>query len=143
MRYVEDTGIVLTVGPQKATIRLDHKRAEDCRGCCACAAFGGEAFTVDVERGELQEGDRVRVRLPRVSEYLSMLLVFGFPVALFMGGLAVGRAFEKTERIGTAAMVGAIIGLVVAFLLAWVVNRMVISKAVPEVSRLPAEEQGT
>ena len=140
MKYVEDSGIVLIVGPQKATIRLDHKRADDCHGCCACAAFGGEAFTVEVERGELQEGDHVRVRIPRVSEYLSMLLLFGFPVALFMGGVAVGRAFESTERIGTAAMVGGIIGLVVAFFLAWAVNRMVISKAVPEVNRLPAEE---
>lgn len=138
MKYAEDTGTVLTVGPQQATVRLDHKRPDECRSCCACAAFGGEAFTVEVERGELQEGDRVRVRIPRVNEYVSMLLVFGLPLVLFMGGVAVGRAFEETERIGTASMVGGIIGLVVAFLLAWAVNRLVIKKAVPEAHRLPA-----
>jgi positive regulator of sigma E activity len=143
LKYVEDTGVVLVVGPEKATIRLDHKRAEDCHGCCACSTFGGEAFTVDVERGRLQEGDHVRVRIPRANEYLSMLLVFGLPLALFMGGIAVGRAFESTERVGTAAMVGGLVGLGVAFLLAWIVNRTLIGKAVPEASRLPAEEQDT
>lgn len=139
MRYVEDTGTVLTVGAEKATIRLDHKR-KDCAGCCACSAFGTAAYTIEVARGELQEGERVRVRIPRVNEYVSMLLVFILPLVLFMGGIAAGRLFEPDERIGGASVSGGVVGLVVAFAIAWTVNRLVIRKAVPEAHRLQPEQ---
>ena len=136
MNYVEDTGTVVMTGPQKASVKLDHEQPEKCGSCCACSIFGNGSYTIDVDRGELREGDRVRVRIPRVNEYLSMLLVFGLPLGMFMGGVAVGTAFEADKRVGAASVVGGAVGLVVAFLVAWIVNRLVVKKAAPRAERL-------
>ncbi len=139
MKYVEDTGTIVAVGPDRASIKLDHKKPESCGPCCACSAFTGEDRTVQVSRGELREGDRVRVRIPRVNAYLSMLLVFVLPIALFLAGMFIGRALEGTDRIGTASLLGGAVGLAVSFALAWVVNRAVSRHAVPEAHRLSPE----
>lgn len=140
MQYVEDTGTVVAVDADKATVKLDHKRSDDCKSCCTCSAFGSDQFTIQVERGDLQEGQRVRARIPRVNEYLSMLLVFVLPMVLFIAGIFVGRTFESDDQIGSAAVLGGIVGLVVAFTFAWMVNRAVMKKAMPEVRPLASED---
>lgn len=136
MRYVEETGTVVAVSRQEASVRLDRKRDKSCGACCACSAFTGADQTVRVPRGDFQEGDRVRVRIPQVNAYLSMLLIFAMPIALFAAGLMVGRALEGTDRIGTGALVGGLVGLGVSFALAWVINRALRGKAAPEAHRL-------
>lgn len=140
MQYHEDTGTVMEVTEEKALVRLDHERSKDCGGCCACSALGGAGLpTIEVERDGLEQGDRVEVRIPRVNAYLSMLLVFGLPVALFMAGISVGQLFEGEERLGGTAALGGIIGIIVAFLIAWLVNRTITGGARPEARKLPAE----
>jgi len=131
MRYHQDTGTVVSVNGQRATVRLDHRRTEACGSCCACSAFGAGLPTVQVERGELQEGDRVLVRIPQVSSALSILLIFVLPLALFMLGIWLGQRLEGGERVGNLSVLGGVAGLLAALLTAWLVNRALARKAGP------------
>jgi len=149
MRYHQDTGTVVSVNGQRATVRLDHRRTEACGSCCACSAFGAGLPTVQVERGELQEGDRVLVRIPQVSSALSILLIFVLPLALFMLGIWLGQRLEggervgnlsvlggvagllAGERVGNLSVLGGVAGLLAALLTAWLVNRALARKAGP------------
>ena len=139
MEYVEDTGLVVSVSEDKATVQLDHKSKEDCGSCCACSAHGGGPPSLDVPRGDLKEGDRVSVRIPRVNTYLSMALVFGLPLVLFLAGMAIGRQLEGDEPVGNMAALGGILGIIVAFLIAWLVNRAIMQRAAPEARRIGTE----
>ena len=144
MNYVEDTGMVVSVDGEKATVRLDRKPREECGSCCACSAFstGGGPPAVDVPRDDLEEGERVRVRIPRVNAYLSMALVFGLPLALFMAGIAVGQRLEGGARVGNVSALGGLIGLITAFLVAWLANRLLVRRAgPPQVFRMEAVAQ--
>jgi len=131
MRYLEDTGTVVSVTGEKATVRLDHKRTEACGSCCACSALAGGDRAVTVDRGDLQEGDRVHVRIPQVDAWVSILLVFGLPLALFMAGIWVGQRLEGGRQVGNLSVLGGIVGLLVAFVAAWLANRALIRKAGP------------
>jgi len=136
VRYVEDTGTVVEVAGEEAVVRLDRGRSEACGSCCACSAFGGPEPRLRVECGELQVGDRVTVKVPQVNPCLGMALVFGLPLALFIVGLAAGHSVEGTSQLGTGSLVGGLVGVVVAFLLAWAINKAIRGKAVPETRRL-------
>ena len=141
--YVEDTGTVVEVGPRKATIRLDHSPDGSCGSCCACSAFAGGEHTLEVDRGDLQKGERVLARVPRLNQYLSIFLVFGLPLVLFSVGITVGLAFGEEKQVGSTAVLGGLAGLALAFALSWLVNRLLVSKSPPRVSRLPAPEEAT
>lgn len=136
MKYIEEKGTVTGIEGETATVRLDNKIEEDCGSCCACSAFQSGESTIDLPKGNLQEGDRVQVRVPRVNPFLSMLLIFGLPLALFMGGIAIGQNLQGGERIGSISAMGGIAGLILAFLIAWLMNHMLSRNAVPEAEKI-------
>ena len=133
MNWVEETGTVVAVDGGKASVKLDRKARKECGSCCACGAFAAGEDTIKVPAGQLKQGERVSIRIPQVNAYLSMFLVFGLPMLLFFAGIFVGRALEQTERIGTGALVGGVLGLFIAFFIAAVVDRAFRRKAQPEV----------
>jgi len=135
MERKEHTGVVVSVAGEKATVKLDHGASKDCEGCCACSAFAGER-TIVVPAGELNEGDPVSVLVPTVNAYLSMFLVFVLPVMLFFAGAYIGRAFEEGENLGGVALGVGGAGIVLAFVIAAVVNRIIMRKASIEVRKL-------
>jgi positive regulator of sigma E activity len=136
MKYVTEEGTVQAVEEDKATVRLDHKVKESCGSCCACSSFQAGPETIEVPSDGLEEGDRVEVRIPRVNPFLSMLLIFGLPLAFFMSGIAVGQQMQGGARIGTLSVVGGIVGLVLAFLIAWLMNHLLTRDATPEVHKI-------
>ncbi len=143
MHYREDLGTVTGVAGKKATVRLDHSRTDACGSCCACSMLASGEAVVEVQRGDLRPGDRVRVRIPHVSAHLAILLVFGLPLLMFMFGIWAGQALEGGERIGNASVVGGIVGLIVALLVAWLANRVLTRKAGPsQACRLAADQDG-
>jgi len=139
MRYVEDTGTVVSVSDDKATIRLDHKHPDSCGSGCACSALSGDDRSVTVDRGELQQGDRVMVRIPHVNANMSMLLLFVLPMVMFFVGAAVGGALSGTERVGMPSLLGGGVGFGLALALAWAVNRKLTRRAAPEAHRATAD----
>ncbi len=124
MNYVEDTGVVKSVGDGGATVRLDHRSTEECGSCCACSAFSGGLPEIRVPQDGLQEGRRVRVRIPRSNPYLSIFFVFVLPLALFMGGVLTGQQLHGGDRLGAAAALGGALGLLLGLATARTANRL-------------------
>lgn len=136
MKYVTEKGTVEAVEKETATVRLDHKVKESCGSCCACSSLQSGPESIKVPADGLEEGDRVEVRIPQVNPFLSMLLIFGLPLAFFMGGIAIGQQMQGGTRIGSYSIVGGVVGLVVAFAIAWVMNRLITRDAAPEVHKI-------
>jgi positive regulator of sigma E activity len=136
MKYVTEEGTVEAVENQTATVQLDHKVKESCGSCCACSSFQSGPESIKVPADGLQEGDRVEVRIPQVNPFLSMLLIFGLPLAFFMGGIAIGQQMQGGARIGGRSVLGGVIGLVVAFAIAWLMNHLLTRDAEPEAHKI-------
>ena len=138
MEYKEHTGVVVSVVGENATVKLERGSGRDCEGCCACSAFAGER-TMVVPAAGLSEGDHVSLLVPTVNAYLSMFLVFILPVMLFFAGAYVGRAFEEGEHLGGVALGVGGAGIVVAFIIAAMVNRIILGKAAIQVRKLHSD----
>lgn len=142
MKCVEDTGTVVELGDGKATILLDHKPEKGCgKGCCACSILANGRPTVEAPAAGLKRGDRVRVRMPQVNEWLGMLFVFGLPIVLGIMGLVLGSKLDRASGGGTYTVVGGGIGLVLAMAAGWTANGVIIRRGAVEVQPL-AEEPG-
>ncbi|MFW6457156.1 MAG: SoxR reducing system RseC family protein [Planctomycetota bacterium] len=140
MKYVEEKGTVVSVDDGVATIRLDQKVTESCGSCCACSAYESGKDTIEVNADGLAKGERVQARIPRVNPYLSMFLVFGLPLALFMTGIAVGQQIQGGERLGGTSALGGVLGLIVAVLVASSMNHLLTRKAHPTAHKIDDAE---
>ncbi len=141
MKYIEEEGTVLSIQDDTATVRLDQKVKESCGSCCACSAYQTGEDTVDVPADGLEKGDRVKARIPRVNPYLSMFLVFALPLALFMTGIAVGQHFQGVQRLGTASATGGILGLIIAIMVALLMNHLLTKNAHPTAQKMEATDE--
>ena len=138
MNYQEDTGTVVDLHDGKATVRLDHECKELCHKGCACSMMGSDGRNVDVAADDLSKGDRVRVHIPIVNEYLSMFFVFGLPLLLTAAGLFIGSRLEGEESGGGLTLAGGAIGLVAGMVVAWVANGVAARDATPMAERIQA-----
>jgi len=124
MQYREETGTVAELRQGKAIVRLDADAETKCGSCCACSIGASGVRTLVVDKNALSVGDRVRVRIPRLSGYVSMLLLFVLPLALFVAGMSLGMMFEpEGGGHGLSPIVGGLLGLGVALLIAWIAER--------------------
>ena len=115
MEYNVETGKVVQILGEKAVVRIERAASAKCSSCCACSIGAAGERTLEVDRRDLGEGDIVEVRAPKVSGYLSILLLFGLPTLLFVVG-------------GFVSLQAAIAGIAVAFFVAWLVNRRLAAK---------------
>jgi positive regulator of sigma E activity len=103
--------------------------------CCGVASTG--ARTIEVPRGDLEEGERVCVSVPLYAGYLSTLVVFVLPIVLALAGGVVGWVLEgRTTAHDLSIIVGGLCGFAVAVAVAALVNRRLSSEANLEVHRL-------
>lgn len=126
MRKVEHVGTVVHVDGGKALIQL--KPSDQCGNigfrCACCASVQPEARKVRVERGDLEEGDVVCVSIPAPSGYMSALILFVLPMALFVLGAVIGWiAKGKAPGDDMPVIIGGICGFALAVLVAVIVNR--------------------
>ena len=136
MRYREETGTVTELDGDKAAIRLDADAGARCGFCCACSMAASGARTLKVNAKGLAPGDRVMIRIPRYSGYVSMLLLFVLPLGLFVVGMSLGMMLEpEGAGHGFSPIVGALLGLGVALLIAWLAERRLSRHAI-EVHRV-------
>jgi hypothetical protein len=137
MEYREDTGTVVALSGEKATVLLDHEPQEAaCAGCHACSVTPSGRATIRVERNGLDEGDRVRVGIPQVNAYLSIGVLFGAPILLVGAGLIIGSALQSPDSSDGPALLGGAMGLLAAMALAWVANGVIARRAAPRVWRI-------
>jgi len=141
MKMIEHVGTVLEVEGEKATIELESN--ESCglgAACGCCSAMQSGRRRLRVERNGLEPGDKVEVSMPAYSGYISALVVFGLPLALFVVGMLIGAQFKPEGRPNDAAIIiGGVGGLLVAAVVATLVNRlMTTGKNRTQVRRLGA-----
>jgi len=143
MRYREEAGTVTELRNEEALIQLDPGSEQRCRSCCAgCSTAASGARILKVQRGDLREHDRVRVEIPAHSMYLSILLVFVTPMVLFVGGIALGIKLESGGGgHGMLPIIGGVLGLALAFVIAWLAERKISTSAEIEVQRLSGESR--
>jgi len=141
MRTMQHVGVVESVGDGKAELVLNAPPGgEACGSCRACAAtaMGGRRLTV--ERDGLKKGDAVRVTMTVPSAYVSALIVFVVPMAMFIAGMAVAGRFEPADGSGLVTLLGGLAGVVLAVAAAMTVNRQFTRRHPPAVERIDPGE---
>ena len=138
MNVSKEKGTVIRVGRSKAQIQMDEPAPEVCEGC-SCGLCSGmsssTARTMEVDRDDLQEGDRVLVEVPQHSGYLGMVMLFLVPMALFVVGMVAGLTFAGGGGLPVVIGLGGLIG---GFCLAGVIEQYVLRANKVEVQRLAA-----
>ena len=142
MKTIQHTGMVVDVFDKRAEVRVRSPQAQQsCGSCCSCSMGPGGARRVYVNRGDLAEGDYVRITMPVVSGYLSMLVVFFLPMALTVMGMLAGTWFEPEDGgSGGATLLGAVVGLFTSVAIATLVNRRIAGAHTYIVERITQEE---
>jgi positive regulator of sigma E activity len=140
-------GLVVDVRGDVAevSVRIGGGGRADCsacgvtRGCCSGGPIAVRKFYVD--RGALSEGDHVRITVPTCSGYVSMLLMFVLPMALFITGAVLGTVAEPADAShGLPTILGGIAGLALAVIIAAAVNHRVTGRRNILVEAISAEE---
>ncbi|MFO7957807.1 MAG: SoxR reducing system RseC family protein [Candidatus Brocadiia bacterium] len=131
-------GTVVDVQGDQAVVELSAGGACGSEaGCEHCSLFSVQAPQVLVPRDGLDKGDRVRVRPPERSGYLSMTFLFVLPPLFAIVGFMVGGSLVNGGAIGTVAAIGGgVLGLAVAAAIATAVNRKFETTARFRVERL-------
>lgn len=111
---------VLSVAPDGSTMVVRCAMVETCSSCstilCNPRARTYTAARSTLLAGEPQAGDSVEVELPQAGATAKGLLLFGLPIALFVGVyVAVGGSATETVR-AVAGMAGLLFGLGLATL---------------------------
>lgn len=126
MKMIEHTGTVIEVESGRAVVELEAgAQCGTSASCSCCGAMQGGRRRLEVDNNGLKAGDNVQVTVPTVSGYVSMLVIFVMPMAFFIGGILIGQRFEPTPgATGMTTIVGGLVGLGVAVLIAMGINRL-------------------
>lgn len=116
-------GRVVAVDGERATVLVEADAACGQGASCAhCSVFQPGSHTVQVRRGDLKEGDRVRLVVSPRSAYRSIILVFLAPMAFAILGFFAGvRILTVMGDLG--GILGCMAGFVLAIVIALGVNR--------------------
>jgi positive regulator of sigma E activity len=113
-------GTVVATDGEHATIMVEADAAcGQGANCAHCSLFRPDAHTIQVRRGGLEEGDRVRLVVSARSAYRSIALIFLVPMALAIAGLLVGSGVAGDF----GGLVGGVGGFTLAVIIALQVNR--------------------
>jgi len=128
---IEEVGTVIAVEGMKATVRTERSGA--CEGCASagfCNLAEGEGAVTVVAENLLHAsvGQTVRVAIPTESFLSGTFFLYLFPLIGLFAGMAAGvhlsGIFFLKEQ-DPAAAVGAVIGLLLFFLLQRLFNRRI------------------
>jgi len=113
---VHEHGTVESVEGERARVRLQPARPEQCPHCRACQPAGQGAFLLQVEAGDLRPGDLVTVEVPLPGPWRAIGLVLAMPLAAMVGGAVLGAESRSLQQwLGLGADAAAILtGLALA-----------------------------
>lgn len=134
-RYQVCSGQVEHVDAAGVTVQLAvvQPQPEQCAGCRACGVSGAPTRVRVPLRGDGQfrTGQTVAVRRFVVSPALAAATVFGLPLACMLAGLAAGTAALPGTADTPVLVVWAVVGLAAGALCAWLIQRLIDSRAGP------------
>ncbi len=111
-----ERGVVAKVKGNKATVRFDRKSACDSCHMCAVTKDGMKVEVVVENKLHAVVGDFVSVEMGEKFVLTAALIVYIIPLILVGIGIGVGSLFSETVQI-ILAMSGLVLGFVIAFLL--------------------------
>lgn len=111
-----ERGVVAKVKGNKATVRFDRKSACDSCHMCAVTKDGMKVEVVVENKLNAVVGDFVSVEMGEKFVLTAALIVYIIPLILVGIGIGVGSLFSETVQI-ILAMSGLVLGFVIAFLL--------------------------
>ncbi|NOY53756.1 MAG: SoxR reducing system RseC family protein [Deltaproteobacteria bacterium] len=128
---IEEIGVVVSVEGTKATVRTERSHA--CEGCASagfCNLSEGEGAVTVVAKNPLEAsvGQTVRVAIPTESFLSGTFFLYLFPLIGLFAGMAAGIYFSgifSLKARDPAAASGALIGLVLFFLLQRLFNQRI------------------
>ncbi len=118
-----EQGKIVDLKNGKAVIEMEAgSQCTHCGARHACSAMGGVVRQIEIPvKNNVKVGDRVTISYQSQSRIVSALLVFLLPVLFLIAGYFVGFTLFGTE--GKAILV-ALAGLVIAFILNWGLNKV-------------------
>ncbi len=119
-----ETAEVTEIKGDRAVVQMEV--GGQCRHCgarFACSAMGGSLRQVTVHNSiQVEIGDRVEIGYQSKIRMLFASAIFVFPILMAIIGYFLGKPHYGTEGSG---IIGSIAGLIVAFTMLWVLNRVV------------------
>jgi positive regulator of sigma E activity len=99
----EERGVVIGAGGGRAHVRI--ARSMECNDCHGCRLFQKDELVIieALDRLGVSAGDSVRVGTEGASALKAALLLFVFPLVLFLAGYAAGAALAPALGIPTAS----------------------------------------
>ena len=83
---MKEEGIVIKIEKDTAVIEIPPRK--ECSKCCSCGASRPRRITVsDGKAEDLKAGDRVGIDIDTSSMMHVYILLYGFPLAAFVGGV--------------------------------------------------------
>jgi sigma-E factor negative regulatory protein RseC len=93
---------------REGKLMAEVRRAEACGSCHACAYGRQESVYVELPKGSYEEGQVVELELDDARFSRASLIAYGIPIAAFLTGLFVARAFTDVDYIQAAAALAAL-----------------------------------
>lgn len=95
---MKEEGIVIKI--ENGDVVIETKPKEVCTKCCSCGAGRPQRVTISGEKAKgLKEGDRVEVEVETGSMMKVYLLLYGLPLAIFVGTVLVLYAVSNSPLI--------------------------------------------
>jgi sigma-E factor negative regulatory protein RseC len=137
-----ETGWVKELKDGNAVLQLKSKsKCSHCGAKMICGAGNGVTRELIIPNSLLAKvGDQVEISYQESSRILSAFLVFIAPIILLITGYIFGFNRSQSETIGA---VWALIGLVVGFLILWLMNKILGKRRafVPQMVRIVTNDQ--
>ncbi len=115
---MDRTGEVKAV--QGEWLEIEFCRPADCEKCNAC--HGGQKVMNLRLKGKAHVGDKVVVRLPASVVTRASLIVYVFPLAGLLLGMALGNALFPMDN-SLSAVIGGVIGVGIPALVLWLTEK--------------------
>jgi len=123
---MEEIGKVIELSSDNAKIEITPSEGcSHCQQANVCNPFGPNKKVIELRNAvNAQVGDSVRIEIPEKNRVLSILIVLGIPIFLFMIGIIIGQIISGDQL---SAILGGV-GLVLAFVIVKLINNYLAKK---------------
>lgn len=123
---MEETGKIVELNGNRAKIEINTSGGcAQCGQAHVCNPLGQNKKVIELKNTiNAQVGDWVKIEIKEKNRIVSILVVFGIPIFLFLIGVIIGHQISGDKM---SAILGGL-GLILAFLIAKIINNYLIKK---------------